>query len=343
MHQPVTREGDKMISRFEPGAIRNNLAQSAFFRSLWAIIKLVAGLALLIVSIWGIRWENLFTGIRSANLTWLAVAIATIVVGFILKLWRWALFIRNYHIQTGIARLFSAYFVGQAANIILPVRGGDLIRLGYFTGEKKEIPAVATTIIIEKYLDLLALTVCGILVSLKFSIDNILNLRGWLLPVTVILTLVFAATILFGPIVWKKLRVGRRLPGKMIEWMDGWVQASEWLNNPRMIAPGILLTILIWCVMLATNLLLFKSLGLNLGGTAAGLVLISTYLGMLPALMPGNIGPYYFFARIALIPFGILTDQAIVFAVVKHAIVTLPPLIGGAIGLLIRQDRKAVT
>jgi hypothetical protein len=103
--------------------------------------------------------------------------------------------------------------------------------------------------------------------------------------------------------------------------------------------PGVWLTILIWGVMWLTNLLLFKSLGLALGGTAAGLVLISVYVGLLPALMPGNIGPFYFFARLALLPFGILSDPALVFAVVLHAIVTLPPLLGGVIGLLVRPDR----
>jgi uncharacterized membrane protein YbhN (UPF0104 family) len=65
------------------------------------------------------------------------------------------------------------------------------------------------------------------------------------------------------------------------------------------------------------------------------LVLISVYIGLLPALMPGNIGPFYFFARLAILPFGILNDQAFVFAVILHAIVTLPPLLGGVISLLI--------
>jgi hypothetical protein len=92
-----------------------------------------------------------------------------------------------------------------------------------------------------------------------------------------------------------------------------------------------------------TNLLVFKSLGLPLGLTAAGLVLILVYIGLIPALMPGNIGPFYFFARQAVMPFGILTDEAILFAVVLHAIVTLPALLAGLIGLLIRSDRPSLS
>jgi hypothetical protein len=91
--------------------------------------------------------------------------------------------------------------------------------------------------------------------------------------------------------------------------------------------------------MWSTNLLLFQSLGIPLGGTAAGLVLILVYVGLIPALMPGNIGPFYFFARLAVIPFGIINTQAVVYAVLLHAIVTVPSLFGGLIGLVIRPAR----
>jgi uncharacterized membrane protein YbhN (UPF0104 family) len=156
------------------------------------------------------------------------------------------------------------------------------------------------------------------------------------------MTLLLLAAILFGPVIWGKIRARKLLPKSMIDWVDRWVQASQWLRNPKQVFPGVFLTILIWGVMWSTNLLLFKSLDLPLGGTAAGLVLLLVYVGLLPALMPGNIGPFYFFARLALLPFGIIHDQAFVFAVVLHAIVTLPPLLGGVIGLLVRTNRQVV-
>lgn len=70
-------------------------------------------------------------------------------------------------------------------------------------------------------------------------------------------------------------------------------------------------------------------------------MLTLVYVGLFPALMPGNIGPFYFFARLALLPFGIIQDQAIIFAVILHAIVTLPALLGGLIGILVRP-RQAI-
>ena len=339
MQQPVTNEKGERVSGLGLEKLEVNPPKPSYFKHILAITKILAGIALLILSIQGIQWENLVTGIRSANLAWLALAVASVLLGLFLKVWRWAILVKNYHIQATITRLFRAYFVGQAVNIILPLRGGEIVRIGYFAGEPKVIPEIISTIALEKYLDLLALTVCGIFVSLQFSLDNILNLRAWLLPLASILTVLLLVAILFGPSLWDKIRERKVLPKRMVAWVDRWVQASQWLRSPRQVFPGVLLTILIWGVMWLTNLILFQSLALPLGGTAAGLVLILVYIGLLPALMPGNIGPFYFFARLALLPFGILHEQAFVFAVILHFIVTLPPLLGGALGLLIRPKR----
>jgi uncharacterized protein (TIRG00374 family) len=335
MQQPMTGEEREQLSRFETGPINKQTAHPSLKKHFLDIIRILAGFALLILSIQGIHWTNLVTGIRIANLQWLVLAICSVLLGIFLKMWRWSIFVKNYHIRTSIIRLFSAYFVGQAVNIVLPLRSGELVRMGYFADEPKIIPDIFSTIVLEKYLDLLALTVCGICVSLKFSLDNILNLRSYLLPVTGILTLLLLIAIFFGHTVWEKIRTWKMLPKRIIGGVDRWEQASQWIRHPKYVIPGILLTVLIWVTMWSTNLLLFMSLRLPLGGTAAGLVLISVYIGLLPALMPGNIGPFYFFARLAILPFGILNDQAFVFAVILHAIVTLPPLLGGVISLLI--------
>ncbi len=338
MHRSMIANGQKGQSHPGSETPTHHLARQRFSRALLMALKILAGIALLVWSVHDIQFGQLVKGIRSADLAWLILAIMAILFGLALKLIRWMILVRNYHIRAGFARLFSAYFVGQASNIILPFRGGELIRLGYFAGDKTLLPEAASTIILEKYLDLVALTVSGILISLKISLDDILDWRGWLLPLTIAVTLLLLAAIVFGPSLWQKIRSRQLLPPSITPWLDRWVQASQWLRNPQQVIPAALLTILIWAVMWLTNLVLFRSLHIGLGGTAGGLVLVLVYIGLFPALMPGNIGPFYFFARLALIPFGIIKDQAVVFAVILHAMVTLPPLLGGAIGWLIRSD-----
>jgi len=338
MQQPMNGEEGDGDLQIKPSSIPKNKPNRSH-KYILAMLKILAGLGMLILSVQGIQWKDLVAGIHSADLAWLVVAIFSVVMGLFLKFWRWVTLVRNYQIRSTMARLYSAYFVGQAVNIILPLRGGELVRIGYFAREPKILPEIASTVILEKYLDVIALTVCGLLVSFKISLDNILNLGSWLLPMTAIMTILLVVAILFGPAIWGKIRAGKFLPEGVIDWVDRWVQASQWLRDPKEVLPAVLMTILIWGVMWLTNLLLFRSLGLPLGGTAAGLVLILVYVGLIPALMPGNIGPFYFFARLAVLPFGIIQDQALVFAVLLHFIVTLPALLGGLTGLVVRPDR----
>jgi uncharacterized membrane protein YbhN (UPF0104 family) len=337
MQPPMSAGGQESLPRASLESARQESTGSKNIRILLAVLKIFAGLAFLILAVRGINYHTLISGIGTAKLSWLLLAIVSILFGLGLKLWRWSTLLKNYRLSVHPSRLFSAYFIGQAANIVLPFRGGELVRLGYFTEDKKILPQAASTIVVEKYLDLLALTAACILVSVKISIDNILNLRGFLLPITIFVSILLFAAILFGPATWQKFRDKKFLPDRLTPWIDRWVQASLWLRDGRLILPVMLQTMLIWIVMWLTNLLLFHSMGMSLGGTAGGLVLVLVYVGLLPALMPGNIGPFYYFASLALLPFGTIQEQAVMFAVVLHAIVTLPPLLGGAIGLFIRS------
>jgi uncharacterized membrane protein YbhN (UPF0104 family) len=140
-----------------------------------------------------------------------------------------------------------------------------------------------------------------------------MNLRGFLIPLACVMTLLLLLAILYGKNLWEKVRIGKKMPKRVLDLIDIWIEASQWLKSPRRVFPGILLTIFIWCVMWSTNILVFKGLGIPLGGTAAGVVLISVYVGLLPALMPGNMGPFYIFALLALLPFELSRDQAFIY------------------------------
>ncbi len=86
--------------------------------------------------------------------------------------------------------------------------------------------------------------------------------------------------------------------------------------------------------MWAENLVLFRAVRIPLGGTAGALVLALLMVGLLPAVSPGNIGPFHFFAAMALTPFQVPFDRALAFAILLHAVVTLPPFLLGGVVLL---------
>ena len=200
-----------------------------------SVIKGLTGLALLILSVWGIDFNRLVAGIRSADLSWLILAFLLVILGLGFKLFRWRMILHNYHVEVNISRLFSAYFVSQAINIVLPLRGGEFVRLGYFAENMKIIPQVASSIILEKYFDLVALTIVSILVSFKLSLDNIFNLRNVLLPSTIIVSLVLIFFILHGPALWEKLSKYKFLPRRLVDWMGRLMQANMQSCSVRLV------------------------------------------------------------------------------------------------------------
>jgi len=120
-----------------------------------------------------------------------------------------------------------------------------------------------------------------------------------------------------------------------MRFVDRLVASSVWLRESRQVIRVLAMTVVIWGSMWATNMLLFKSMALPINSVAGGLVLVLGYLGVLPALMPGNVGPFYFFANLALQPFNIPKEAAVAYTTLLHATIILPPLIiGGLISLL---------
>ena len=92
--------------------------------------------------------------------------------------------------------------------------------------------------------------------------------------------------------------------------------------------------------MCSTNLFLMQAIHLPVDLGAGLLVLVMVYLGLLPALIPGNVGPFYFFASTAMAVYYVPLQERVAFAVLLHAIVTLPPLLMAAIYLLFSRIKK---
>ena len=315
-------------------------------------IRFLAGVILLAFSLWGVNWVQLAESVGSISLLWFLFALGSVVVGLCFKVIRWQLFLRNYGLDLPWRRVFEAYFAGQSANILLPSRGGELVRLGLLSAQTpSSAPQVAATIALEKFLDLIALSFTAVGVATYLPPEKALWVREWLLPFSGLLILMLLVMILWGPRLWGIIQptIPPHAPSwvsKVAQLVDRFIESSFWLRDASRLIPALLLTVLIWVIMWGTNLLLLQSLNMYLPLVAGGLVLVFIYLGLLPALMPGNIAPFYFFAQLAVRPFIVSDENALAFAILLHAIVTLPPLLAGGIFLLfsgkVRSVRKDV-
>jgi uncharacterized membrane protein YbhN (UPF0104 family) len=305
--------------------------------------KIALGLLLLYLAFQRVDWPILLDALRSVSGLWLLLAILSVLLSLGLKVLRWELLLRNYQLRLPLRHLISAFFLGQAANILLVIRGGEIVRVTTAHQPRQDDwVEITATIAIEKYLDLLLLVLLMVAMASNLPVLARQSL-GSLYPLLILMTILLLLVVLLGPTLWRRFFPGEsKTPwfAKVQRKLDQFLQASSWLRDPLKLLPALAVTLLIWVVMTLTNRLVFQSLMIDLGWDAALLVLILVYIGVLPALMPGNLGPFTFFAQLALIPYAVSNELAVAFAVILYVIVTLPPLLISGLLMLLPAHLK---
>ena len=270
------------------------------------------------------------------------------ICSVLLKVARWIILMDKYGLRISFRRVSEAYFLGQVVNIVLPTRGGDVVRLGIISAYNPAIiPRVTATIVLEKFIDLVALAAIALAVSAYLPPEAAQWLRQWLLPVSSMAALGLVLIILLGPLLWHRFegRLSRFTHSwivRGVELMNGFVSSSLWLRKISNMLPLILITVLIWGFMSLNSLILFRALGLNLPITASGLVLVLGYVRSVLQLPPGSVEPFYFFSQLGVTTFGANSESALAFAIVLHAFVTLIPILISGLLILTSADIRSL-
>jgi glycosyltransferase 2 family protein len=312
-------------------------------KKIWTAARLLLGLALLAAALFGVNWAKVLEQFAAVHPFFLLMALGLVLAGLFLKIMRWQVLLRLVGVRLPYRSALAAFFLGQAANIILPVRGGEAVRLGAaLPAAPGRLPELVASIFLEKYLDLVALAVSALiaLATVSGSLTGF-NPAG-VIATTGLLTLFLVLFVWIGPWLWRRMRElpilarFRRFTG----WVDRLLDSLQWLRSPARALPLLLFTALVWGIMALTNYVLFFSLDIPANPAAALVVLIMIYIGVLPALMPGNFGPFLFFAQLALQSYRVPPENALAYAIILHALVTLPPLILGGVSMLAAPNKN---
>ncbi len=326
-------------------AILTHLCQFRATRA-WKILsqalRILLGILFLVASLWRVDLANIAQQIIKAHFGWLALAILSVFLSTALKIARWGWLLNQFGVRTRWQQTIGAFLVGQAANIVLPVRAGELFRIGWISAEAPDTTGgVVAAILIEKYLDLVALVV------LLFGFGgNLVVPPKWQIPGMIAATIFLISAAWFGPRIWKNFsaRLLPHLPAWTHPWMirlDRLAASAQWLRQPNRIILALGITALTWLVMAATNLFVLAALDMPVDLQASILVLTLVYVGVAPALGPGNMGPFYFFAILGLKEIAVTEAQRATFAVLLHALGTLLILIMAGAYLIVRPGSRS--
>ena len=315
--------------------------------------------ACLVVLVRSVNLSELERAALQAHFGLLGVAILISAGTVIAKGLRWSALYPTWARPSPVLAV-SGVAAGQVANWAVPWRLGELLRVGLAATTDarlrgRSLAAGTGVLVAEKTLDaaMLLMTVAIMVV--------VVGVPAWLSATAIVASLVFCGAGLgialrLRPeraprwLVSARTRLIRLLPpaaARILEDTSGLTEGlSSWLTTRDAIT-ALGWTLCAWALGALINYIVFSSVGINpqpVAGAALA-VLAAVYGAAVVPTLPGRLGVFQYVCVVALSPFGIQVEQAIIFSVGLYLAVYIPPIVIGLASLLVlgRAHPEAAT
>ncbi|MEX2446628.1 MAG: lysylphosphatidylglycerol synthase transmembrane domain-containing protein [Dehalococcoidia bacterium] len=288
------------------------------------------------------------------QLQWLLLAVPVFATSVWVRAQRWRMIIAPH---TALARSDATALVviGYAANNLLPVRAGELVRAVLVRRQFGGSGATTFgTIVVERVFDGLALTLMLVAALSVGAATGVMAGNAALTALAVLMGVIFGGVSLFvlgfalrpvlvRGLLWRILdvlpeAVGERLRALLDRFLTGLTLvrgAGTWALVALASAAG-------WLLEAASYWLVGIAFGLALPVEAYLAICAAANLAIAAPSTAGGIGPYEFFAREAAVSFGATAGAATAYALALHAFVLLPITLAG-LALLWRRGLRLTT
>jgi uncharacterized protein (TIRG00374 family) len=281
-------------------------------------------------------WRAVRASLARADLRYVALAVAAMLLNIVLKAWRWQWLFHPRAERLRCGDSLSALLIGQLGNVLLPTRLGDVARLGVVhrkTGVG--LSWALLTIMAEKALDSIMLLV------LLAALLPFVALPAWLGASQLILGAVLAAGFVWMAAQetvrrWVAQAVQCLLPGRIGHWTERTLDSlSAWraLQESRVQVRLWTSTVGIWLLAGLVNHFGFRAVALDLPFTAGLLLAVTEIAGTQLAYAPAAVGIYHSIAILTLATFGVGPAEALSAALLLYLVVYLPILLGGLVAV----------
>ncbi len=323
-------------------------------------IQIILGAVIGVLLVWWLfkdtNWVAVGAALRAANWGWLAFGIATILLSFVVRIWRWSYIVCGDQ-KVSFSRMFSATQIGFLANFVLPARMGEPVRaivLSRSTG----IPFSKTFayVAIDRVTDMaglamvLALTVATFHPAQPFRLPGDLgNLYSGEISGTLVRRA--AETVALGIIVltgamffvylqrervvrwsgWITGLVSKRLAQQVSRLAAHFTEGMSAMGKPSHLGRSVAVSLLLWVVFAVGHWAMFKGMNLNLPWYAPFVTLSMLAVFITVPGPPGFVGPFHvaIVAGLLLVKPDIDLDVARATAILAHLINLVPVVIVG--------------
>ncbi|MFZ3217567.1 MAG: lysylphosphatidylglycerol synthase transmembrane domain-containing protein [Candidatus Acidiferrales bacterium] len=266
---------------------------------------------------------------------WVAIGMAFDILSYGVQGLRWKWLLSPFG-KVKLTHTIRAVFAGLFANLVFPLRPGELLR-SYIVSDAEDIKLarVLGSVGVERLVDLViataSLAVVSLLVDLPQRFRKVADTLG-------IITLVLLAIVVVM-IYYLEVKLSqnpdcytgpRRLPGKLMRALLG-LHAMG--TAPSFYAAVFASLLMPGCQVLGLWAMM-KAYGLNLPFLAALVVLLIINLGVSLPNAPANVGSYQFFCVLGLSVFNVEKTTATSFSFFAFLALTVPFIFLGFAGLV---------
>ncbi len=286
-------------------------------------------LGYMLLRVWDELQGNLESVLESLVPTWLIAAVGICVLAWFVRGFRYKYIITRLGTEIGIIFSTACIYVSQTANLIIPARLGDVVRM-FILKHEKGMPYTNgfTSLIVERVYDILVLAVLG-LCSLPFLISLIPADYGWFVWL-ILFVLVAGIVGIIILLLARWMRAENKILKKILEVFAQFRQVSSTIASLGILSGT---SVMIWMMDVLICYLVCMMLSVDVPFMLVLLAIVIGNLIKAVPITPGGIGTYEAALAIIFEIGGVASFTAFLIAVIDHLIKNLVTLVGGLISL----------
>jgi uncharacterized protein (TIRG00374 family) len=304
-------------------------------KRLFDLLKVLISLVLIVVILRSVDVNALWEVVRNANPWYLLAALFTLLLGVVVRAFRWQFLVRDQGVNVSLWELSALYFVGFLFNNLLPSGfGGDPIKMYELSRRSHRGAQAISSVLVDRFMGLFALQAIG-LIALVFS-WRLVPMEIVILSVAVFGVSLLAAWVVSYRRLWSALAAwvplfDRLLSIKAISSLISSLQGYSSSALLRALGVGVLFNVLL----IAANVFVGEALGADLPPQYYMIfVPLTSLVLILPISFAGlgvREGTYVFlFSQV-----GMAQEVALSLSLLVYALGTVAPgLVGGVIYVL---------
>ncbi|MDN7025384.1 flippase-like domain-containing protein [Methanoculleus sp. FWC-SCC1] len=266
-------------------------------------------------------WDDLLLTLEHIVLPYLFLAIIVCLAAWVLRGARYRYILQGLNIDETLGFSTACIFVSQTANLVVPARLGDLVRMLILKHEDDATYSQGfSSIVVERIFDVLMVAVLGLL-----ALPFVLNVPDWFITVIVLPIAVggaFFAFLLFSG----RLSSENKYLGILLRMLDEVRTASL---HPRALAVLSISSLLIWIIDVLVCVAVVLMFQETIPFAVIVLAIVVGNLVKAVPLTPGGVGTYELALALTFELAGTAAATATLIAVVDHLIKNMVTLVGG--------------